>query len=467
MADAEAQVASTTQLLGNLALTPSPFPIQSLPIDVVYCIFLACVPDAPRKFATTASHVCRSWRSLALGAAVLWTDLVFDRNRWTVEKNTAWVARSGQAFLDMEIRNDAFEKASIKTARNIVRLIKAQSHRVRILNMGDDMPLKVYRLLFDELRYVRAPELLEIRVENNNWYQSQRWMPRLFEPGAPKLERLALKFTLFDWSSPLLHKLRALRFNRARNFSPTDATDILTRAPRLQSVIFQMWDDLEPEWNEIVPVSTSNKPTLVAHDSLVSFLSAERVFYRLAHQFRFPSMKYLELSNPYMWDPSLGPAPPFNDILPQLEHLTIAVRCNGDNFHVESKLTDMLSGFATMKTITTIEFLDMYFRNPGGEHDLLGGFGRLLPPNVHTILLEACVIGDKLASLKAFVASRKDVEGIAPIRKLSLKVEWEPSLEAYQEDEDLKWLEENVKDLHLGLFVDHPDVRPYWGYHDV
>lgn len=458
------------------AVQPSPSPtdstripplphIHSLPIDIMYCIYLACHAEDPRHFATTASHVCRSWRGLALGAAVFWTQLIFTRNRLSVEKNATWAERSGEVLVDVEITEKAFDKASVKTARAVLHLLKAERRRLRSFNVHREIPMKIRRMLFDGLRYVEAPKLEELRIEMDEEYESRRWRPRAFEAGAPSLRRLAIKRREFDWSSSFVTGLTAFRISAVPGLTPLVAYDVLARASQMKSLSLMMWDEVDPSWE--TAALDSFTPTPAIHHSLTYLQAPPKILNALQQQFRFPALRHLHIYDSECWDPPLGPLPPLNDVYPDLRRLTLHAWTGGDSRTLETKLNDYLVGFATMTSITTVAFDRIYWTSEDGVGSIFGRFGKRYPPRTDTIIVDEEVesssyIGPSLSVVKDLVESRMDVEGIVPIRHLSLKLrDWEK--ESNKEDEVLEWLRSNIEDFHVGGPSEMEEESKFWG----
>lgn len=423
----------------------------------MYCIYLTSFLDDPQRFPFTASQVCTSWRDLAFGMHILWTDLAFNGNRHTVDKNTAWAERSGDLPLDIHLQNTVFEKSSIKRTRRILRLLKAEAHRIRILDVDKEIPMKIRRMLFDGLRGVNLPRLHELRAEMDVWNNSRRWKHPFFENQAPNIRRLAIRQEPFEWSSSLIPGLVAFRITLVPLFTPAVAHGILTRASGLKSLIIRLYHEVPPEWSS----PDSFAPIRIVHHTLTNLNAHSYIIKHLIRKFRLPALRYLEINDcdPWTEDPFPGPTPPLNEVAPSLQRLTLYVQLDGDTVRLETKISDWLIGFSTMPSITKITFTGTYFADGTGEESIFGRFGSRIPPCVDTVVLDAGWIGCYLASAKEFVMSRMDAKGVAPVRSLTLKPE---NWKQVRYDPDLEWLRNNVEEF---IFTsDKPWTEgPFWG----
>lgn len=456
---AELEAAQPAPPPSNSTIPPAFTPMRFLPTDVVYCIYLACHHHDPRHFATIASHVCKSWRELALGAATLWTDLVFDRSRYTVEKNVAWALRSGECLLNVDIQSKAFKKASVATARGVLRLLKSERHRIQTLKVDDDIPMKIRRMLFDGLRDVAVPQLRELRVQVDDDGESRGWKLRLFE--APTLERLAIRRREFDWSSPLIATLKAFKITSVPDFIPSVAHDIFTRAQRLESFNLLLSDRLDPSWDTAAIDIVA--PTPIVHHALSYLHVPPKILKYLQQAFHFPALRHLRISDFYYHQPPLGSSPPLDDVFPGLQRLTIHIWTGGDSEALETKLNDYLIGFANIKTIKTVVFDSIYWTDEDGEGSIIGRFGQKIPSCVDTVIVEEehdghGNLGNDYTVVKAFVESRMKAEGIVPIRHLELKLPYDSPENA----EVLEWLKSNVDEFFMGP-PESEESKPFWG----
>jgi hypothetical protein len=133
-------------------------PIQTLPYDVLFDIFdiftLPCPGVPSLSMALTLSHVCRSWRDVALTSPKLWADVSI-RLPWSRchPDHITWVqkliARSNQCAISLQFHIDPF---SVCSALSIINANSRRIHKLSIsisangedqyqTNYSVDMPL--------------------------------------------------------------------------------------------------------------------------------------------------------------------------------------------------------------------------------------------------------------------------------------------------------------------------------------
>ncbi|KAG8940369.1 hypothetical protein FRC04_005388 [Tulasnella sp. 424] len=184
----------------SLSIKPSPRHINDLPYDVFHLIFSICCEASKTgvPFQVLASHVCRTWRQHAINTPSFWTKLEFRQKKPRFEKYQVWLERTNGAPFDVSIDQGPFHGASVKHAKEIMRLIVPNIARLRRLEVLTAPP-KIMRIIFDRLARVSAPQLrkLTVRAERDSWWsepaKQTKWKFQPFVQGeAPSLRELNL-----------------------------------------------------------------------------------------------------------------------------------------------------------------------------------------------------------------------------------------------------------------------------------
>ncbi|KIO15349.1 hypothetical protein M407DRAFT_35099 [Tulasnella calospora MUT 4182] len=173
--------------------------IDILPFDAFQIIFTSCREEKGESFALAASHVCRLWRRHVLDMPLLWNHLEFATNapRWDMLE--VKLERSGQAPLDIVVKEEVFLKSGMPHLRRIMRMIVPHIERWRSLRMVE-VPHKIRRVLLDQLRGRSVPRLQQIEVVQGTKYSREwgrrikstcrHWDPRKIFDGVPNLRHL-------------------------------------------------------------------------------------------------------------------------------------------------------------------------------------------------------------------------------------------------------------------------------------
>ncbi|KAG8920162.1 hypothetical protein FRC00_010403, partial [Tulasnella sp. 408] len=191
-----------THLPGPKILVMSP--IDSLPFDVFQLIIMDCGRERGESSALAASHVCHLWRHRVLDMPLLWNRLVFATNTPQWDKLEVKLERSGQAPLDIVVKEEVFLKSGMPHLRRIMRIVVPHIERWRSLRMVD-VPHKIRRVLLDQLRGKCLPGLDRVEVVQGNDYDrtwgrrikstSRHWDPRGVFVGVSSLRHL-------EWTNP-------------------------------------------------------------------------------------------------------------------------------------------------------------------------------------------------------------------------------------------------------------------------
>ncbi|KIO29716.1 hypothetical protein M407DRAFT_21141, partial [Tulasnella calospora MUT 4182] len=178
--------------------------INILPFDAFQIIITSCWEEKGESFALVASHVCRLWRRHVLDMPLLWNHLEFATNAPQWDKLEVKLERSGQAPLNIVVKEEVFLKSGMPHLRRIMRMIVPHIERWRSLRMVD-VPHKIKRVLLDQLRGKSVPRLHQVEVVQGKKYDrewgcrikstSRHWDPRKVFDGVPKLRHL-------EWTNP-------------------------------------------------------------------------------------------------------------------------------------------------------------------------------------------------------------------------------------------------------------------------
>lgn len=393
--------------------------IDVLPDDLLYSIFLTYggLAGSYQIFPTTASHVCRRWRRLVLGASMLWSSIIVTKGDTPMEKYAEWIRRSRDAPLDIELWRQAFRRDSAISITEVLRLLLPEVRRWRSLkfsNVSGSWPSQlndqVVRQFFDQLRDILVPQLESLTIRARWGPRSLPWTFQAFQQGTPRLRRVDLAFSSVPWSSPLLRNLHTLQLGAPEELSVESQAhhllDILLHSPKLQSLtVYPSGDSTLPS-TLVVLAPPSHDFQSISHLYL-TYLSITPTLLHVMRPFldQLPALKTFRLAC-YM-DAS-GPASPIDRIAPGLERLIIDGYGSVQPFFPEVHLPT----FAKSTSITSIEFVNNRFIHQGWEMS-----ATLFPPNVQFL---AIVNSDwyKTAHLKKFVTDRI---GVRPLRKLVLE----------------------------------------------
>ncbi|KAG8891168.1 hypothetical protein FRC00_014165, partial [Tulasnella sp. 408] len=144
------------------------------------------------------------WRRHVLDMPLLWNRLEFatDAPQWDMVE--VKLQRSGQAPLDIVLKEKVFLKSGMPHLRRIMRMIVPHMERWRSVRMVD-VPHKVRRVLLDQLRGKSTLLLQRVEVVQQRQYDrtpgcrikntSRHWDARRVFDGAPNLRHLR-------WTSP-------------------------------------------------------------------------------------------------------------------------------------------------------------------------------------------------------------------------------------------------------------------------
>ncbi|KAK7051583.1 hypothetical protein VNI00_004562 [Paramarasmius palmivorus] len=189
-----------TQLQRLRAQRNLKIPMARLPVDVMIHIFRFCVPHGRSKTRWLAfTHVCRSWRIIALNQASLWTSIDFSN----INLARVMLERSKNAALDISIPRILYGQA--ERWQDVLDDIQHQVHRVRHLHVNM-CRVDLMRAFVHGFQRA-APSLRSLEI----WDYANLDLQSGFLGGeAPLLTDLRLYFTYISWDSPLLRNLTHL-----------------------------------------------------------------------------------------------------------------------------------------------------------------------------------------------------------------------------------------------------------------
>lgn len=200
--------------------------ILSLPPELTLECFFYLVENhdflsVGKKFGMgwiSVTHVCRTWRNLALECPGLWADIPSTLPRlWLdtfLERSQDYPLKLDGAYLDDG--NSWLEE-----------ILPRALHRVRYLSLRSGDALSPY--FYSLLQSHHAPELRFLRI-NNACFEGGYHRTRLFGGIAPRLRELDLDYLgWFPWKTPIFHNLTKLS-------AAGDMTDIADFMLALQSM---------------------------------------------------------------------------------------------------------------------------------------------------------------------------------------------------------------------------------------
>ncbi|KAF8808713.1 hypothetical protein BYT27DRAFT_7255340 [Phlegmacium glaucopus] len=141
----------------ELAQPSGPPLIQRLPIDLLFEIFIRCLPhddfQRPNKHEAPLllAQVCTLWRKISLDTRMLWASLEIPTEGQSsdgetlsplVDLNDLWLSRSGQCPLSLSLRNDCIRVLdTIRTHSTHLRRLKMTVSERDCIVLPDDVHL--------------------------------------------------------------------------------------------------------------------------------------------------------------------------------------------------------------------------------------------------------------------------------------------------------------------------------------
>lgn len=434
----------------ELASLPDTFqpPVFPLPPDILYAIFLLSLPEDPLNFPTTVSHVCSEWRGVALQASALWTQIIVKNpcTAATIDKTAAWITRSGQNLIDIEIE-DAFYANKDSMTPSILAVILPAVHRWRSLKIGPrcmvDLPADAHRKMYSWLRDISAPQLQVLDVGTIFTVDAfTRMRPyELTRLHAPNLRRLAIRGSSFDWGdSPLLQGLDYLTVDHSCSWSEDSYSVALRQAPRLRTLeVYQ--------YSAHYHISTfwlTRPVTPQLHSSLSCLSIAPLIFCNILPAFDLPALECLSLLGE-PWHEYLTPQPiaSYHSQVPQLRRITFV---EAGDWSPSGQVLPCISTFSEFHSITTIAIRGQTFQ-PGS---VLGQILDSAPPTIDTVILEDCTLDGCSDCVRKMVGSRMKA---GAMRLRSLKLYGQQDVAEVFTEEDLGWLKLNVPEFLMDVWM--------------
>ncbi|KAK7044156.1 hypothetical protein VNI00_007876 [Paramarasmius palmivorus] len=189
----------------------SPFkPISRVPSELLCEIFTQFIPRRPEdNFRLTLTHVCRLWRTVAIGLQSLWTFPDFR----TPELAREMLIRSGRAPLHIQFLHTHFRLApgmdleQYKLAQMDI-LSQALSDSFRLESVHLDVPSVWLRSVLTTL-IQPAPLLHSLNLGSDRCVIPLNFL----SDDAPRLTRLIIDGCEFPYNSPLLRNLTSLKLS--------------------------------------------------------------------------------------------------------------------------------------------------------------------------------------------------------------------------------------------------------------
>ncbi|KAG8975764.1 hypothetical protein FRB90_009416, partial [Tulasnella sp. 427] len=261
-------------------------------------------------FPTTASHVCRRWRSYALGTPSLWSTLRFTQSNpdRTILTYQIWLARTfPDAPLDITIGHQPFHAASVKHAKAIMRLIMPHVGRWRSLRV-DPVPVKIFRFIFDRWGTAEAPMLEVLKVfgtEFSPHLAKSKWQIKLsINRHTPSLKELVTRaLPLAHLAEAVNTHLQVLRLTHPDfKLAEVDANVnlvhlILKHFPKLRALTFSSDVHLyKPSaFRTRFPVTNEKPLSRLYHSALTEIMISPPNNYqaRIIESLALPSLRYI------------------------------------------------------------------------------------------------------------------------------------------------------------------------------
>lgn len=416
-------------------------PIFLLPPDILYIIFLLSLHEDPLNLPTTISHVYSRWREVALQASTLWTQITFKHpcTAATIDKNAAWITRSGKVLLNIEIE-DAFHAYKDAMMPSIVAGIVPAVHRWRTLKIGPrsivDLPAGAHQAMYGWLRGISAPQLQVLDAgtifEANPFKSTAPY--ELGPVHAPNLHRLGIRGSSFSWwDSRLLQGLDRLMVDHSCTWMSYSYWHVLRQAPHLRTLEVYEYSP----WT-LLGMSITRPLTPQLHNSLSCLSIAPVIFFNILPAFHLPALESLSLlGEPFPEYHSPAPIAPYRSHVPQLRRVTVV---EAGDWSPAGQVLRYISIFSEFHSISTIAIRGQAFESGSVLSHILD----VAPPTTDSVILEDCTLDGCSGCLRKMVESRMK-EGATRVRSLRLYGQQEVS-EVFTK-EDAEWLEMNVPEF--------------------
>lgn len=342
-----------------------------IPDDILVLIFFFCLQTDPYNAPTTPmylSHVCSTWRTLALDTAQLWTSITFSQDYQTeihpeppihFARQQEWIRRSKGALLDIEISAVwTLEAGLIDRAKArilwIIDLLTPHAHRWRTLDLSAGRSPQM-EFFFENIKTPSFPNLNAFNISHS--CGDKRCTIRAFRPGSmPRLERLRTS-GLVNFDRPFIDSLVDLRHIEisALNFSADvvegtkEIVAMIRRSPQLETLHINGPPQHEPfHWD---------RPTTVNRNiATASHLTYFAVWSRNLQAAVLPFIQAPAFSG-YNWStaPEFLPIIQLYNPFPNLRHIYI----NDSGFDCTYPISDlpgMLAHLIALEHLTIFKF---------------------------------------------------------------------------------------------------------------
>ncbi|KAI0091663.1 hypothetical protein BDY19DRAFT_639479 [Irpex rosettiformis] len=266
--DVDVAISRIAEISRELRSTRNSFAsINCLPLEILSEIFL-CLQTSDSAIFTPllfrewlqVIHVCRHWRKVAHGCALLWTKIDVCAPQELVKE---MLERSRNAGLEVKA---ILSRASSRTLSNWASII-VHSRRIRTLHLGVD-DATCNQLLRRTVLEVDMPRLESFRV-NSTTHAPLHLSSRLFSKGAPCLQHLELCDSFIPWDMPFLLKCPRLKTFTVRNVPPPPTIGhlfyILQSIPALEELNMSQLSHITPEPS--VPLQLQHLCSLVVSEA--------------------------------------------------------------------------------------------------------------------------------------------------------------------------------------------------------
>ncbi|KZP22123.1 hypothetical protein FIBSPDRAFT_1043826 [Athelia psychrophila] len=248
-----------------------PVSISSIANELLSRIFTLATHDSHDPYDAIlypiiVSHVCATWRQVALSTSELWTSIILTHpSPWSqLSRTIAYLSRSRRRPLSLflDFRDPAWDWSedshsfSWKHMENVIRLLSPHVLRWRCLELLTDTWSPIFTFLWYIRRVPSAPMLEDISISRCNVYFAAQGVT--FEPVALKepvalfggggalksLRRVVLAGVHCDWANSGLQGLEDLELKyQAMDVMPSlpQFVDILKKCPKLRRLAIFGW----------------------------------------------------------------------------------------------------------------------------------------------------------------------------------------------------------------------------------
>lgn len=224
--------------------------VSTLAEDILRLILLIIHhDDGPASRNIRISHVCRSWRNLALDTAALWTQITFEAGLFECryEQQAEWLRRSKTAPLDISIRNLSFTGWE-PDSETVLSMIQPHSYRWKSFRLSADV-VETIKWFCDKLTMLHVPELEHFNAacELHTLARPSHALD-WFQHGAPKLKEFVVSNSDLKVGRNSIESLSGLRIIDVSSVTfgsyPSEGIkimlELIERSPDLECI--RLWD---------------------------------------------------------------------------------------------------------------------------------------------------------------------------------------------------------------------------------